>query len=84
MARATRNWTTIAVSMWWRRLGIDILMVDARGRLANRIGDARALLECEEEESDDDAEEEDQEEEDGHVDGGDVSRLTSRLARIPE
>ena len=82
MTRATANWTTIAVTMWWRWLGIDLLMVDARDRLARRIGYARALLECEEE-SDDDAEEErgQDQEEDGHVDGGDP---ISRLARIPE
>lgn len=66
--RAARNWDTIAISACWRWLGVDLLMVDARDRLARRIDLARALLACEEEESDDDEWEEEQEEEDGNID----------------
>ena len=45
---AFKNWETLTISFWWRKLGIDVLMVLARDRFARRLALARALLECEE------------------------------------
>ena len=49
------RWESLLLMLWWRRLGVDLLM---KGRLADQITLARALLDHEEE-PDYEAEEED-------------------------
>ena len=55
--------------MYWKKLGLDLLMIEAMGRLPCRLQLAKALLDCEESEDDD------EEMEGSEVEGSEVGSL---------
>ena len=68
MNSACKHWETMIVWIYWKKMGLDLLMWDAKGRLASKIDMARALLDFEE---DDDDEEELEGQDDWEIDVGD-------------